>query len=168
MRYKSDDEGTLFCIRLPMKMRGIFIRGMAIIVAGVNPGFVYRIIVHERVSHCGWNSNCAQSLDISKYHRPNLLNDIFERHDLPSFINSGSRERRTARWNQSMMFSVTTLDDILQFVVNCYDKYTQDEYLGETSVALSIMDYKKTEKMKLKLKDGSGHLAIEMHYKNYA
>jgi Ca2+-dependent lipid-binding protein len=74
----------------------------------------------------------------------------------------------SVRWNQSFVFSIRSLDDLIRFEVFVFDKYSQDELVGKTEMALHILEYyngQETEVMTLKLAPNSGKLRIRMHYK---
>jgi hypothetical protein len=81
------------------------------------------------------------------------------------------------RINQSLIFTISSLDDKLQLTLYHYDKYSSDsnnsfltvEYLGEGSIQLDFLEYyagKQTENIKLHLKDGGYEcISIKMMYK---
>ncbi|KAJ3337239.1 Intersectin 1 (SH3 domain protein), partial [Kappamyces sp. JEL0680] len=72
-------------------------------------------------------------------------------------------------FNQSLIFTIATLDDSLQISLYSYDKYSADVYLGQAEIQLDFLEYyagKQTEVIKLSLKDGGyEHLSIKMVYK---
>ncbi|CAG8730175.1 15683_t:CDS:2, partial [Funneliformis mosseae] len=77
------------------------------------------------------------------------------------------------RWNQHLMFSVTTLEDTLKLSVFQYDKYTQDEYLGKAEIKLSFLEHygdNETDKLIYQLKDVApdkpfGSISVYLSYK---
>lgn len=75
----------------------------------------------------------------------------------------------TPKWNQSLMFSVTSLDDVLKIALYGYDKYAKDEYIGQAEVQMDILEYyvgKPTEKMSLQLRDATqGEIVVQMLYR---
>ncbi|KAI8903624.1 hypothetical protein EDD86DRAFT_214877 [Gorgonomyces haynaldii] len=73
------------------------------------------------------------------------------------------------RWNQSLLFSVSSLDTNLKIAVYKHDKYSVDHYLGQAQVQLDILEYyggKETEKMELQLKDvDQGKMILSLLYR---
>ncbi|CAI2169930.1 13957_t:CDS:10 [Funneliformis geosporum] len=77
------------------------------------------------------------------------------------------------RWNQYLMFSVTTLEDTLKLSVYQYDKYTQDEYLGKAEIKLRLLEHygdNETDKLIYQLKDVApgkpfGSISVFLSYK---
>ncbi|OAJ42474.1 hypothetical protein BDEG_25924 [Batrachochytrium dendrobatidis JEL423] len=73
------------------------------------------------------------------------------------------------RWNQSLTFSVTSLDDVIKIALYGYDKYSKDEYLGQAQVQMDILEYyvgKETERMTLDLHDASqGKVEVQLLYR---
>ncbi|EPZ31817.1 Intersectin-1 like protein [Rozella allomycis CSF55] len=72
------------------------------------------------------------------------------------------------KWNQSLMFSVETLDSNIRFIVYHYDRYGQNTYLGQCEIQLDFLEYygeKETEIIELSLKDvPKGSLLIQLQY----
>ncbi|KAJ3030647.1 hypothetical protein HDV00_008758 [Rhizophlyctis rosea] len=75
----------------------------------------------------------------------------------------------SVRWNQAVMFSVVSLDETLKVAVYNYDKYSQDDYLGQAEIALDFLEYyggKETERITLELKDvRSGSVVVQLAYR---
>eukprot|EP00842_Homolaphlyctis_polyrhiza_P006330 jgi/Hompol1/6699/HPOL_000301-RA len=73
------------------------------------------------------------------------------------------------RWGQSLMFSVTSLDDVIKIALYAYDKYAKDEYLGQATVQMDILEYyvgKETGRMTLDLVDvGHGKVELQLLYR---
>nr|KAJ3421080.1 Intersectin 1 (SH3 domain protein) [Polyrhizophydium stewartii] len=74
------------------------------------------------------------------------------------------------RWNQSLMFSVTTLDDVIKIALYAYDPYSEDEYLGQAQLQMDILEYyvsgKETERMVLDLRDvPNGKVEFQLVYR---
>ncbi|CAG8557077.1 1263_t:CDS:10 [Ambispora leptoticha] len=66
------------------------------------------------------------------------------------------KENTTPRWNQLLLFSVTTLEDTLKLSLYNHDKFTQDSYLGQAEISLRFLEHygnNETDKIKLQLKD---------------
>lgn len=71
-------------------------------------------------------------------------------------------------WNQSLIFSVSSLDDILRITCYNYEKYSYNEYMGEIELPLNFLEYygeKSTEMITLNFKDKRGSVIIQMNYK---
>jgi hypothetical protein len=79
------------------------------------------------------------------------------------------RDRSIARWNQSWMFTVYSLDSTLQVRLMKYDKYSRDEELGRADMSLDFLEYyggKMTEVIYLKLKGQlSGNLSLQLNFR---
>ncbi|KAI8901879.1 hypothetical protein BC833DRAFT_617246 [Globomyces pollinis-pini] len=73
------------------------------------------------------------------------------------------------QFNQSLMFSVTSLDSSLQLSLYYYDKYSADEYLGSSEIQLDFLEYyggKETELIQLALKNGGYEsISIKLMYR---
>ncbi|TPX63785.1 hypothetical protein SpCBS45565_g06360 [Spizellomyces sp. 'palustris'] len=73
------------------------------------------------------------------------------------------------RWNQALVFSVLSLDETLKISVYNYDRYSQDDYLGQAELALDFLEYygeKETEPITLGLRDvASGSVVIRLMYR---
>lgn len=79
------------------------------------------------------------------------------------------RSRRPLLLNHSFILSVCNLDEILHLSVYHYDFYSQDDYIGGTDWAISLIEYygtKETEAIILPLKEGTGKIVIQMAFKN--
>ncbi|CAG8437670.1 15518_t:CDS:10 [Acaulospora morrowiae] len=78
------------------------------------------------------------------------------------------KDTTSPHWNQYLMFSVTALEeDVLKVSVFNYDKYSQDEYLGQAEIKLRFLTHygdNETEKITLPLKP-SGSISIYLSYK---
>ncbi|CAH1756504.1 8066_t:CDS:10 [Entrophospora sp. SA101] len=77
-------------------------------------------------------------------------------------------------WNQYLMFSVTTLEDTLKISIYNYDKYSQDEFLGQAEIGLKFLelygDNNETDLITLPLKNVAagrslGTISIYLSYK---
>ncbi|KAJ3288737.1 Intersectin 1 (SH3 domain protein) [Borealophlyctis nickersoniae] len=75
-----------------------------------------------------------------------------------------------AKWNQALMFSVMSLDETLKIAVYNYDKYSQDDYLGQAEIQLDFLEYyrgKETERITLELKDVKcGVVVVQLVYRS--
>ncbi|KAI9099787.1 Dbl homology domain-containing protein [Phlyctochytrium arcticum] len=73
------------------------------------------------------------------------------------------------RWNQALVLSVLSLDETLKISIYNYDRYSQDDYLGQAEVALDFLEYygeKETEPITLGLRDvSSGSVVIRLAYR---
>jgi len=69
-------------------------------------------------------------------------------------------------WNQSVVLSMSSYDDILVLSVFNYRKYAPDQLLGTTDLSLDFLEYydqRSTDKMDLKL-GSTGKIAITLQY----
>lgn len=64
---------------------------------------------------------------------------------------------QNAKFNQNLIFTLPTLDEVLQISLYRYNKYSADVYLGQAEIQLDILEYyagKQTDEIELPLKDG--------------
>ncbi|KAJ3139972.1 Intersectin 1 (SH3 domain protein) [Geranomyces variabilis] len=111
----------------------------------------------------------AQAKDLAGLSRNNKL-EIFARVQLNrQQVKTRCVNSRTPHWNQNLVFSVCSLDEILKVSVYNYDRYTQDDYLGQAEIGLDFLEYyneKETEPITLSLRDvPSGSVVLRLAYR---
>ncbi|KAI8820089.1 rho guanine nucleotide exchange factor [Fimicolochytrium jonesii] len=76
---------------------------------------------------------------------------------------------RTPHWNQTLVFSVLSLDETLKLSLFNYDRYSQDEYLGHAALSLDLLEYygeKETEVITLPLQDvRGGSISVKLAFR---
>ncbi|KAI9015102.1 hypothetical protein BC832DRAFT_589560 [Gaertneriomyces semiglobifer] len=76
---------------------------------------------------------------------------------------------QSPRWNQTMFLSVLSLDETLKISIYNYDRYSQDDYLGQAEIPLDFLEYydeRETEPITLSLRDvPSGQVVVRLAYR---
>ncbi|KAG9290202.1 hypothetical protein G9A89_022178 [Geosiphon pyriformis] len=105
-----------------------------------------RAVIYEGV--VPFDPYAKEKPTVNSYCQARLNRQVFKTKVVKETINP--------RWNQVLLFSVTTLDDTLKLSLFNYDKHTQNEYLGQAEIGLRLLetyDNRETEKITLHLKD---------------
>ncbi|KAJ3050644.1 hypothetical protein HK097_008351 [Rhizophlyctis rosea] len=88
---------------------------------------------------------------------------------VPSHAMVASGGAANVKWNQALMFSVVSLDEVLKIAVYNFDRYSQDDYLGQAEIALDFLEYyggRETERINLELKDvRGGSVVVQLAYR---
>ncbi|CAG8440515.1 4016_t:CDS:10 [Acaulospora colombiana] len=119
-----------------------------------------RVLVYEGILPEELHGESDKLNNIHAYCQVQLNRQIFKTKIVKGTI--------SPHWNQYLMFSVTTLEDVIKVSVLNYDKYTQDEYLGQAEIGLRFLKHygdNETEKITLGLKPSGGSISIYLSYK---
>lgn len=83
-------------------------------------------------------------------------------------IRSKTSQSWPPKWEHDLVFSIFSLDSTLKISLYNYDRYSKDEYIGETSIQLDFLEYygtKATEPITLKLKEDSGSVILQLAFR---
>ncbi|KAK9766343.1 hypothetical protein K7432_004643 [Basidiobolus ranarum] len=73
------------------------------------------------------------------------------------------------KWNQSLVFSVTSLDEVLNLQVYSYEKFAEPAYMGQAELGLHLLEYygeRQMDAIKLELQDVvRGSLHVRLNYR---
>ncbi|ORX88366.1 hypothetical protein K493DRAFT_341344 [Basidiobolus meristosporus CBS 931.73] len=73
------------------------------------------------------------------------------------------------KWNQSLVFSVTRLDEVLNLQVYSYEKFTEPAYMGQAKLGLQLLEYygeREMDSIKLELQDViRGSIHVRLNYR---
>ncbi|KAI3642073.1 hypothetical protein MP228_011628 [Amoeboaphelidium protococcarum] len=84
-------------------------------------------------------------------------------------VSSNSRRLGfAAKFNQSLLFSINSIDEQLHLHLYHYQRFSEDELISTTSMALDFLEYycgKETEVVQLPLQSNTGTINVKMQYR---